>query len=189
MKIVIVLIALCTVPAVTLAVGDAPGTKPPQVEVQKVEDGGSLKGLLDQVWARLRTYGPSISANDRREKNATLVAGVRGTEATSSALNPYWKGDKTKDSVYVEEVNTYIKAQGFADTGDLKQAVSAFDSFLKSYPASNLKPNAVFALGLAYAGLGDKAKGAAFLQEFVKDYPDHPLAADAGRLIGEIRKI
>jgi len=178
---VLALIALCTLPTVAVAATDVAAAKP-RVEIQKAEDGGGLKSLLDQVWARLRSYGPTAS-NDHPERNATLVAGVRGAEVTSSALKPYWKGDKSNDPAFLEEVGAYNKAQGLADAGDLKGASAAFDGFLKTYPASTLKPNAVFALGLAYAGLGDKAKGLSFLKTFVKDYPTHPLAGDAGRLI------
>ena len=187
MKInIVVLTLLGLMPAWSTAAEDTAKTKP-RVEIQKVEDGGTLKGLLDQVWARLRTYGPNTSAYDSRASTTTLVAGVRGTEATSSALKPYWKGDKTKDPVYAQEVDAYTKAQGLADTGDLKQAAAALDGFIKTYPASTLKPNAVFAAGLVYAGLGDKAKSSVMLQTFVKDYPDHPLVADAGKLMEEIR--
>ena len=73
--------------------------------------------------------------------------------------------------------------------GDLKQAAAALDGFIKTYPASTLKPNAVFAAGLVYAGMGDKIKGIAFFQAFAKDYPDHPLAADASQLLGELHKM
>ena len=188
MKINIVVLTLLSLMPVwsATAAEDAAQTKP-RVEIQKVQDGGTLKGLLDQVWARLRTYGPNTSAYDSRANSATLVAGVRGAEATSSALKPYWKGDKTKDPAYAQEVEAYTKAQGLADVGDLKQAAVALDGFIKSYPASTLKPNAIFAAGLVYAGMGDKAKSSAMLQSFVKDYPDHPLVADAGKLLEEIR--
>ena len=186
MKTIIAVLSLMSLGPVCIAADDATKTKP-RVEIQKVEDGGTLKGLLDQVWARLRTYGPSASAYDPRTSSTTLVAGVRGAETTSSTLKPYWKGDKTKDPAYAQEVAAYGQAQGLADAGDLKQAAVALDGFIKTYPASTLKPNAVFATGLVYAGLGDKARSSAMLQTFVKDYPDHPLVADAGKLMDEIR--
>ena len=188
MKTTIVVLSLIgLLPLGTSAAEDA--KIKPRVEIQKVEDGGTLKGLLDQVWARLRTYGPNTSAYNPQANSATLVAGVRGTEATSSALKPYWKGDKTKDPAYAQEVGAYSKAQALADAGDLKQAAAALDGFIKTYPVSTLKPNAVFAAGLVYVGMGDKAKGTVFLQAFIRDYPDHPLAVDAGRLMGEMQKI
>ena len=185
-RTIIVLSLIALVPMWATAAEDAANTKP-RVEIQKVESSSSLKGLLDQVWARLRAYGPNTSAYNARVTNATLVAGVRGAEATSSALKPYWKGDKTQDPTYVHEVDAYGKAQGLADAGDLKQAAMALDGFIKTYPTSTLKPNAVFAAGLVYAGMGDKIKSSAMLQAFVKDYPDHPLVADAGKLMSEMR--
>lgn len=158
----------------------------PTVEVKKLEDGG-LKGLLDQMWAKLRRYGPD--SRNRGEKTVTVVAGIRGAESTASSLNPYWKGDKTNDPAYIEELKAFNQAQGFAEGGDLKQAVTAFDAFLASHPDSSLKPNAQFALGLAYAGMAEKTKGVPVLQGFVKTYPKHPLAEDAGRVLAELQKL
>lgn len=182
MRYIAILILPLLLPVLTTAAEPAK----PTVEVKRVEDGG-FKGLLDQMWAKLRRYGPD--SRNRGEKAVTVVAGIRGAESTSSNLNPYWKGDKTNDPAYVEELKAFNQAQGFAEGGDLKQAASAFDAFLAAHPDSSLKPNAQFALGLAYAGMAEKVKGVPVLQSFVKTYPKHPLAEDAGRVLVELQKI
>ena len=187
MKKSIALSLLLLFPVCVSAAGEG-AKQTTRVEVRKAGDAGSLRGMLDQVWARLRSYGPTASARDVAGQG-TLVAGVRGAETTTSTLTPYWKGDKSQDPAYREEVGAYTRAQALADAGDLKQAATAFDAFLKTYPASSLKPNVQFAMGLSYAGMGDKTKGSAYLQSFVKDYPSHPLAADASRVLGELQKM
>ena len=52
---------------------------------------------------------------------------------------------------------------------------------------SDLKPNAQFALGLSYGGLGDKADSVSTLEGFIKDNPKHPLVADAKQVIAEMK--
>ena len=105
--------------------------------------------------------------------------------ALSSVVTRF--GDQMDEEERGIQARLYGQAQGLADTGDLKQAAVALDGFIKTYPASTLKPNAVFAAGLAYAGMGDKAKSSSLMQTFVKDYPDHPLVADAGKLMDALR--
>jgi len=187
MKSILLLAALFLVS--TLAGAAEESNKPKaKVEVKKVEEQSSFKSLLDQTWAKLRRYGPP-SARDDASRQVTLVAGVRGAESTTSTLKPYWKGDKTNDPAYLNEVNAFNKAQAFANSGDFKQAATAFDGFLTGYPDSSLKPNAQFALGLAYAGVADKARGVSALQTFVQGHPKHPLASDANRVIAELQKL
>lgn len=151
------------------------------VVVQKVESESTLKRLFEETWAKLRSYGPKLSTSDART-STTVVAGVRGTESTGTQLKPYWKGDRTNDPAYVQEANAYNQAQALADAGDNGKAAAAFEEFLKNYPKSAFKPNARFALGLAYGAGGDKAKGRSALDGFIKDYPAHPLVADAKRI-------
>src|SRR6266566_1072705 len=146
--------------------------KPTGVVVQKVESDSTLKRMFDEVWAKLRGYGPKLSTSDART-SVTAVAGVRGAESTNSQIKPYWKGDRTDDPAYVQEVNAYNAAQTLADNGAADKAAAAFEEFLKTYPKSVFKPSAQFALGLAYGAAGQAAKGKAALDGFVRDYPTH----------------
>ncbi len=187
MKSTLLLAVLFLIPTLSGAAEEGNKAKT-KVEVKKVEEQSGFRSLLEQTWAKLRRYGPP-SARDDSNKQVTLVAGVRGAETTTSTLKPYWKGDKTNDPSYLNEVNAFNKAQGLANSGDFKQAATAFDAFLTTYPDSTLKPNAQFALGLAYAGIPEKAKGVSILQTFVQTNPKHPLTGDANRVIAELQKL
>lgn len=158
----------------------------PGAVVQKVEGESPFKRLMEEMWAKLRSYGPRLSTTDAGR--TTQVAGVRGAESTASQLKPYWKGDRANDPAYAQEVDAFNKAQELADAGDMPQSAKAFDDFLKSYPKSTLKPNAQFGAGLSHGASGQKDKGLAALNGFIKDNPKHPLVPEAQRLIAELQK-
>ena len=188
MKYTLLLASLLFVPAALAAEPhktDAPRTTP-RVEVQKAEERSGLQNVLDEMWSRLRQYGPNLSMKET--EMTTVVAGVRGAESTASTLTPYWKGDKTKDPAYVAEVNAFNAAQTLAERDDYPAASAAFEKFLKDYPASSLKPNAEFGLALAVSG-SDRAKGVAQLKAFAEQHHAHPLAADAQRVASQIEKV
>lgn len=183
MKVAMLLASLLFVPAALTA--ESLKADAPRVEVQKAEERSSLQNVLDEMWSRLRQYGPKLSVQETGK--TTVVAGVRGAESTASTLTPYWKGDKTRDPAFVAEVNAFNAAQTLAERGDYPAAVAALEKFLKDYPANSLKPNAEFALALAVSGT-DRAKGLVQLKSFAEQNRTHPLAADAQRAISQIEK-
>lgn len=158
----------------------------PRVEIQKAGERSGLQNLLDEMWSRLRQYGPKLSVKETEK--TTVVAGVRGAESTASTLTPYWKGDKTRDPAFVAEVNAFNGAQTIAERDDYPAAAAAFEKFLKDYPASSLKPNAEFGLALAVSGT-DRAKGLAQLKTFAEQNRTHPFAADAQRAVSQLEKL
>ncbi|VAW55615.1 hypothetical protein MNBD_GAMMA05-2182 [hydrothermal vent metagenome] len=153
--------------------------------VVKKESKSVFKGLLYKVWGRLRALNPQLRTNKTRDRTVVTM-GIRGAETTSSIIEPYWKGDKTDDESYVAELTTYTNAQQFAEDGDLQKAVSALDEFIEDYSDSELVPNAQFALGISQGGLGKIDASKETLQEFVNDYPKHPLVADAKQVMAEL---
>lgn len=155
--------------------------------VKQVEGAGGAKTLLQQMWQKLRAYGPKLEAGREPARAATQVVGVRGAEATGAQVSPYWKDDKSSDPAYRQEVAELNKAQDLADS-DAPGAARALEEFLKNHPASALKSNAQFALALAYSTLGDKARGREAAEGFLKDNPAHPLVEDARRLAEELKK-
>ena len=183
MKYSSLLAFLLFVPAVLAA--EPPKANAPRVEVQKAEERSGLQNLLDEMWSRLRQYGPKLSVQE--SEKTTVVAGVRGAESTASTLKPYWKGDKTNDPAYVAEINAFNSAQALAERDDYPAAAAAFEKFLKDYPASTLKPNAEFGLALAVCGT-DRARGLVQLKTFAEKNPTHPLVADARRAVGQLEK-
>lgn len=151
--------------------------------VVKSEQKSVFKGLLYSVWGKLRALSPSVNKNRNR---AVVTAGVRGAETTDSIITPYWMGDKTDDPDYIKELTEYSRAQQLAEDGDLTAAVKALSDFIAGYDNSDLRPNAQFALGISYGGLGQKQPGIDALQAFVNEHPNHPLVADARQVIAEL---
>ena len=157
----------------------------PSILVVKAESKSVFKGLLYKVWGRLRALNPQLKTNRTRNRSVVTM-GIRGAETTSSIIEPYWKGDKTDDPEYIEELTSYTKAQQLAEDGDLQKAVTALNSFMQEYEESELRPNAQFALGISQGGLGDVVASKKTLHAFVEDNPKHPLVADAKQVIDEL---
>ena len=152
--------------------------------VIKSEERGVFKGFLYRFWGKLRAISPRTASKSRR---SVATAGVRGAETTNSIISPYWKDDNTDDPEYIKELTEYSKAQQMAEDGDLPGAVAALNSFIDNHATSDFKPNAQFALGISYGGLGKNNEGVNVLKNFVNDNPKHPLVGDAQQLITELR--
>ena len=151
----------------------------------KSESKSAFKGILYKVWGRLRALNPQLKTNKTRERTVATM-GIRGAETTTSLIEPYWKGDKTADKRYVAELSRYNRAQQHAEDGDLSKAVTELSAFIEEYGNSELKPNALFALGISQGGLGDLAASKRTLKDFVDEYPKHPLVADAQQVISQL---
>jgi len=181
-KLICVLTMVLVVPALSFAAEQASSD---DLVVIKTEQTSVFKGLLYKVWGRLRALNPQV--NDRNRNRTTVTAGIRGAETTDSLINPYWMDDKTDDPSYLKELTEYTKAQQLADDGDLQSAVKALTAFIETYGDSDLKPNAQFALGISYGGLGQNKPGVDALQAFINDNPKHPLVDDAKQVIAKLK--
>lgn len=180
-KTIAILLLVAVLPGVVFAANEnAAGTVTVKSEQQSV-----FKGFLYSVWGKLRALNPRLSGHNSHRTVAT--AGIRGAETTTSLINPYWKDDRTEDPDYIRELTEYTKAQQFAENGDLKAAITALSDFIDKHDSSDLKPNAQFALGISYGGLGRNPDAVKMLQSFVNDYPAHPLVSDAKQVIAELR--
>lgn len=153
--------------------------------VVKTESNSVFKGLLYKVWGRLRALNPQLKTNKTRQRSVVTM-GIRGSETTTSLIEPYWKGDKSEDAGYIVELTSYTRAQQYAEDGELNNAVSALSEFLQTYEESDLRANAQFALGISQGGMGDVAASKKTLMSFVEDNPGHPLVVDAKQVIAEL---
>jgi TolA-binding protein len=144
-----------------------------------------FKGALYQVWVRLRALNPQPQAERAGRGQLVVTAGIRGAESTESALQPYWKDDRTEDEAFREQLETLDNAQKMLDDGKIGEAGAALTGFIKRYPEGELLPNALFALGLAQGAAGDTGSGIKVLRDFIKTYPQHPLKEDAELVIAE----
>lgn len=152
--------------------------------IKQTQTHNVFKGFLLSIWGRFKTFNPH---NKQIAKSSTVyTAGIRGAESTGTLLQPYWKDDLTNDPVFQKELKMYGKALTYMDNGNLKEANKALGKFLSTYPSSSLKPNALFAQGISYAGIGNSAKASSILKQFIKDYSAHPLAVDAKDILKKL---
>jgi TolA-binding protein len=159
--------------------------QPNDLIIRQTETHSVFKGLLYSVWNRLREINPQPRSD--AHSNVIYTAGKRGAGATETLIQPYWKGDLAKDKGYQQQLSQFSEAQRLLDKGELKASVTAFDAFIQQYDGSNLMANALFAKGLGEAGLGHNQVGIAALNSFIESNPNHPLVADAQRVIQQLR--
>ncbi|MBI5330485.1 MAG: tol-pal system protein YbgF [Betaproteobacteria bacterium] len=77
------------------------------------------------------------------------------------------------------EAKAYEAAQNLVKGGRYKEAVPAFQAFLKQYPSGALTANAWYWLGFSHVAQSDFKGGATIFQRMVKDFPAHAKAPDA----------
>ena len=138
-------------------------------------------GFFRSVWVRLKTLNPA--SRESAHAQQTYTAGIRGAESTETLLDPYWKGDLTREDAFQAELREFSLAQKQMDQGDLESAIRMFDNFLKEFPQSDLRPNALLGNGLSQAGIGNKDESSSMLQTFIGENPNHPLVDDARQVL------
>ncbi|MBL7003469.1 MAG: tetratricopeptide repeat protein [Gammaproteobacteria bacterium] len=153
--------------------------------IKKTQSHNVFKGALLSIWSRFKSFNPH--SKQSAKANTVYTAGIRGAESTGTLLEPYWKDDLSTDKAFQKELALYGKAVSELDNGKLKNANGSLDLFLKSYSTSSLKPNALFAQGLSYAGLGNNKSSVKTFNQFVDEFPNHPLAQDAEGIIQQLR--
>jgi tol-pal system protein YbgF len=77
------------------------------------------------------------------------------------------------------EARAYETAQSLVKVAKYKEAVAAFQAFLKQYPNGQLAANAWYWTGFAHAGMSDLKAALASFQRLLKDFPTSPKAPDA----------
>lgn len=147
--------------------------------VKTAEGKGGIRDFLASFWSKVVRVGKKGQSTV-----PTAVAGLRGAEQEKGKeLMPYWKGkEKSKDSAAMAKVESLINKKDFAG------AIEELKSFGQTYPDSPLKPVAVLSLAYAYAQAGKTDEARATFESFLKDYPEHELAADAKAGIELLKK-
>lgn len=156
-----------------------------QLMIKQSESHSVFKGVFLEVWSKLRSMNPQ--QRDEARAKVIYTAGTRGQEATETLLKPYWKGDLSTDENFQNQLKQFIEAQQYLDHGDLQASAQAFEAFIRQNEMSDLLSNALFAKSICYAGLGDKERAMTAMQQFLDDYPKHPLVADARQVIEQLK--
>lgn len=91
-------------------------------------------------WEKLRKKIELLTP--QKKMTATnAVGGVRGAASESSDL--YWKGEAVRPVVDEEELQAFQKAMTLAgDAAQSKEALAAFEAFVKAHPESSLRTDA-----------------------------------------------
>lgn len=104
------------------------------------EENTSTLSFWDKLRKKIELLAPQKKVNA-----STAVGGVRGAQV--SADDTYWKGEKAaKTPVDADELVAFEKAMALAESGDIKQAQTAFSEFIKKSPDSPLRKDADQAL-------------------------------------------
>ena len=116
------------------------------------------------------------------ENTKVSTIGIRGSETTTTLVTPYWKDDRSNDPAFAAELSAFTAAQDLLQEQRWDEAQQALVGFMTEHPQSDLIPHAKYALALAAAGASRDAEAVEQLQQFARDYPAHPLRADAEKL-------
>ena len=155
-----------------------------EITIQSEESQNLFTSLFKTVWAQLNAINPQTNTEARSQQVAT--AGIRGSESTESLLKLYWKGDLTRDQQFQTELESYNVAMNSMNQGQLDKALKSFDAFLDRYANSDLRPNAILGKGISLAGLGQQKESLIEMQQFVVEFPQHPLTPEAQKVIDQL---
>lgn len=142
-------------------------------------------GLFRSVWAHFKSFNPSQKESAKSER--VYNAGIRGAESTDTLLQPYWKGDLSRDRQFQAELQNFNLAQNRLNRGELEAAASLFNAFLQQFEHSDLRPNALFGKSMSLAGIGKTEQSLATIRQFIEENPRHPLVRDARLIIDELQ--
>lgn len=180
------LLSLILMTAVAAGAQAAEPAAKPSEEKPKAQQSERFSGSLFNALRSLSGMLPKQNGSKEGPRQTTTM-GIRGAETTTTLMNPYWKDDKSDDPAFQKELNEYSAAQSLLEQEKLTEAEGALNTFIKQYPDSALQPNARFALALNYAAQGKQKEGKSGFEQFVKAYPNHPLVADAQKILGEMK--
>jgi hypothetical protein len=95
----------------------------------------SLRDWLKELQARLQH-------TQKRYRQLTAAASVRGDKQEDASRKLYWKGRKESRPVTLEELNAFQAAVTLAEGGKTAEARSALNAFTAKYPASPFEDDA-----------------------------------------------
>lgn len=72
----------------------------------------------------------------------------------------------------------YFQAESLYLQGKVNDSIPLYQKMVATYPESQLRPNGLYALAIALDELGQREGAIESFDRFLKDHPDHELAAD-----------
>lgn len=104
----------------------------------------ALQAAEGDYWQQLKERLTQI-APQKKGSATTAVGGVRGSK-DQAADTLYWKGEATKAQVGEAEYTRFTAAYQLAVDGKKEEATSSFQAFIKEFPQSPLKEEALTAI-------------------------------------------
>ena len=141
-----------------------------------------LRGDLAKMRGQLELLANQAETADKRQKDlyVDIDARLRKLEqAKEQAAAPAEKPAAGPGEPAAAETKVYEAALNQFKLANYPLAISAFNGFLVTYPASPLAPSAQYWIGNAYYAQRDYKNTIAAQQKVLANWPDNPKAADA----------
>lgn len=144
-----------------------------------LEDQETQQGkLIQELQTHLRALKESNQALELKLQHVPAVASPK-----IEVVNPE-PSQNIKDG---GPPQSYVKAFGLYSTNSFREAVAAFQAFIKEQPTSEFVPNAYYWIGECYYSMSDLQQALPAFQKVLDSWPRHPKAADALLKIGYSR--
>lgn len=138
-------------------------------------DNEQLRTELAKLRGQLEVLANDIANTQRRQQDFYVDLDNRLRKIEPKRMNV----DGKEAMVEVNEQKAYDSALALFQSGDYKNAGTAFASFMSAYPQSAYAGSAQYWLGNAYYAQRDCKSTIPAMQQLIKNYPDHPKAPDA----------
>lgn len=138
----------------------------------------ALRADVASMRGQIEVLANSIVTLEKRQKDLYLDIDtrLRKLEPATPGATPAAGGD-TQSSP--DEAKAYEAALNQFKLGKYSTAISAFEGFLKTYPASPLAPSAQYWIGNSYFAKRDYRNAMKAQQKVLSTWPTNPKAADA----------
>jgi tol-pal system protein YbgF len=139
----------------------------------------ALKGDIARLRGQVEVLTNLVEQSEKRQKDLYLDIDtrLRKLEKLQETAQP---GDKPGEAgVTPPETKAYEAALNQFKLGNYPLAISAFQGFMVTYPASKLAPSAQYWIGNAHYAQRDFKQAIAAQQRVIAQWPDDPKAPDA----------
>ncbi len=141
-----------------------------------------LRGDLAKMRGQLELLANQADNADKRQKDLYVDIDARLRKLEQAKEQPAAGAEKPAagpDEPAATETKAYEAALNQFKLANYPLAISAFNGFLVTYPASPLAPSAQYWIGNAYYAQRDYKNTIAAQQKVLANWPDNPKAADA----------
>jgi len=141
----------------------------------------ALRSELSRMRGQIELLVNQAEVADKRQKDlyVDIDARLRKLEQAREEQARAAEKPPTEPSVPAAETRAYEAALNQFKLGNYPLAISAFQGFLVTYPASILAPSAQYWIGNSHYALRDYKQAVVAQQRLIAAWPDNPKSADA----------